>query len=425
MSTTLVTTIGTGNYTPTTYTFSTQESFRTSYVAEAICRLKGIPKAVFLLTQAARQKHWDPLQRCFGALGIEIEDRGIPDGQTEAETWQIFDTLVEAIPPNSQVIFDVTHAFRSIPILVVLGAAFLRTAKNVQIQGLYYGLYRPGQEHTPIVDLTPALRLLDWLTATDKFITTGSAQELGALLNTVQQDFHRHHKPGVPKPLKLQGFGSTIQDISRSIELMRPISLLEKHLPRLLKQSTAELSQEVSTFAKPFSLLLSTIQSTYADLALPADDNSPRQQLYRQFQLLRWYIEKGHTLQAILFAREWIISALCISQGICDYCDKEPRESAENLLGRYHTTPDHPDYLAAVAPHVSDPTALAQLWSQLSEYRNDLAHTQMRPKPISAQTLGKFAPKLVPTLTELFPHFTTLEVSPSNSPDTQQETKEA
>lgn len=71
------------------------------------------------------------------------------------------------------------------------------------------------------IDLTPALRLLDWLTATDKFISTGSALELGQLLDTVQRDFYR--QPGLdkrdPRPTRLQSFGRAIRNVSRSLEL--------------------------------------------------------------------------------------------------------------------------------------------------------------------------------------------------------------
>lgn len=409
MITTLVTTIGTGEYSPTTYTFSTQEAYQTNYVAEAICRMKEIPKVVFLLTQAARAKHWYPLQTCFTALGIEIEDRDIPDGKTEAETWQIFDTLVEAISPNSQVIFDITHAFRSIPILVLLGAAFLRKAKNVEIQGLYYGLYRQQQEITPIIDLTPTLRLLDWLTATDKFIATGSAQELGALLNTVQRDFHRQHKPGKgdPRPVKLQGFGTTIQDISRSIELIRPISLLEEDLPKLQHQSTTELAEEVGTFAKPFGLLLETIQKSYAALALPRDAADERQQIHKQFLLLEWYVNKQFTAQAILLAREWVVSALCVGEGIRNYRERVYREVIERQLGAMTGKGDNPSLEQPISRQVVDPKKLKDLWSQLTDYRNDVAHVQMRKSPFDGRTLEDFALKqLVPALQELFPRLT-------------------
>lgn len=40
-----------------------------------------------------------------------------------------------------------------------------------------------------IFDLTPAIKLLDWLTATDTFINTGSSQKLGQLLADIQIDF--------------------------------------------------------------------------------------------------------------------------------------------------------------------------------------------------------------------------------------------
>ncbi len=179
-----------------------------------------------MLTSKARQKYWSNLQstlalECIGK-DVECIPKDIPFGETEAETWEIFDVFVESIEPNTQLLFEITHAFRSIPILVLLGATFLRKAKNVDIQGLYCGLYRPGEPWTPIIDLTPALSLLDWLTATDKFITTGSSLELGQLLDRIQRDFYRHPKPckGDPKPTHLQSFGATIKDVSRSLELI-------------------------------------------------------------------------------------------------------------------------------------------------------------------------------------------------------------
>jgi hypothetical protein len=184
------------------------------------------------------------LQDCLPSH-VEKIARAIPEGKTEAETWEIFDVLVDSIEPNTRLLFDITHALRSIPVLMLLGAALLRKAKNVEIQGLYYGLYRPGQAETPIIDLTPAIRLLDWLTASDKFISTGSAVELGQLLDRVQRDFYRQQKPGKgdPRPTRLQSFGQAIRDISRSLELVRPVSLQED-LRKLLKAEENALSQE-------------------------------------------------------------------------------------------------------------------------------------------------------------------------------------
>lgn len=405
MTKTLLTTIGTGEYRPTCYVFGDTVADSTGYIAQALCQIFGIQKVTILLTPEARAKHWGSLQSCLLPT-VEVQDRDIPSGETEAEIWALFDTLVESIDPEDEIIFDITHAFRSIPMLVLLGAAFLRKAKNVRIQGLYYGLYRGEGSRSPIVDLTPALRLLDWLTATDKFITTGSSLELGELLKTLHGDFYRSQKPqkGDPKPIYLQNFGTTIRNISRSIELVRPISLIEEDLPSLRKQSTTELADEVGQFAKPFSLLLQSIQDSYSTLALSSDATQDVQaQIRKHFQLLKWYVDKQFSAQAILLAREWVVSALCLCEGIRNYRERVYREAIEKQLGSMAGKGDNPDLKQPIANHVADPEQLAAFWAKLTEYRNDVAHVQMRLSPLPSKALEAFAlNELIPALESLF-----------------------
>lgn len=382
MAKTLLTTLGTGDYTETTYFFGEQRADKTCYVAKALCQLFEIDRIILLLTEEARAKHWGRLQESLPPQ-VEKVAKAIPEGKTEAETWEIFDVLVDGIEPNSRLLFDITHAFRSIPLLVLLGAALLRKAKNVEIQGLYYGLYRHGQAETPIIDLTPAIRLLDWLTASDKFISTGSAVELGQLLDTVQRDFYRQQRPGKgdPRPTRLQSFGQAIRDISRSLELVRPVSLQED-LRKLQRHSTQELAEEVGQFAKPFGLLLQSIQNSYSQLALPADQKEdPRAQVQKHFQLLRWYVEKRFTTQALLLAREWVVSALCLCEGIQNYLEREARQGIEHQLGSLIPREEqllgdlpatgsliqHQEQLQSLPPiaaHVPDVQQLAKLWSR-------------------------------------------------------------
>jgi hypothetical protein len=427
MANTLLTTLGTSPYSETVYVFGERKADRTRYVAKALCQLFDIERVIVLLTQEAHDTHWKHLQDCLPPH-VEKIAKAIPEGKTEAETWQIFDVLVDSIEANTRLLFDITHAFRSIPVLVLLGAGFLRKAKNVEIQGLYYGLYRPGQVETPIIDLTPAVRLLDWLTATDKFISTGSALELGQLLDTVQRDFYRQPKLGKrdPRPTRLQSFGRAIRNVSRSLELVRPINLLKEDLPNLQKHSTADLEQEVGQFAKPFGLLLRSIQDSYSQLALPADRASdPKAQVQKQFQLLRWYVEKRLITQALLLAREWVVSALCLCEGIQNYLEREERQGIEHQLaslipredqplgdppatgesGRsLIPREDQPQALPPITAHVPDAKQLADLWSRLSECRNDMAHVQMNPNSFNSEVLENFVLRdLLPKLEALFP----------------------
>jgi len=408
MTKTLLTTIGTGDYKETIYYFADQKASKTRYVAQALCQIFPIEKVIILLTSEARQKHWESLQSCLPPT-VQVQDRHIPSLETEEAIWRIFETLVDSIDPQDQIIFDITHTFRSIPVLVLLGAALLRKAKNVEIQGLYYGLYRSEASESPIVDLTPALRLLDWLTATDKFITTGSSVDLGNLLDTVQQDFYRSQKQAmdVQKPTKLQNFGRAIHNVSRSIELIRPIHLLQKDLPKLIRHSTPELEQEIGVFSKPFGLMLEQVRQSYMPLALSNANADKKEEIYRQFLLLQWYVEKQFTVHALLMAREWVVSALCLLDGRDDYRQRQHREQIENQLNSIRFGKHHPDLDITISAHVENVKTLVDFWGRLGDYRNDIAHVQMNESPLNSQALEKFVQeKLVCTLQSLFPSLT-------------------
>jgi hypothetical protein len=167
------------------------------------------------------------------------------------------------------------------------------------------------------------------------------------------------------------------------------------------------LAKEAGQFAKPLGLLLQSIQDSYSQLALPAEKAAdPQAQVQKHFQLLRWYVEKRLTTQAILLAREWVVSALCLCEGLQSYREREARQEVEHQLGsliqrRKQPLGDPPatgesvqqeeqlQFLPPIAAHVSDVKQLADLWSCLSEYRNDVAHGQMNPDPLSGEALGE------------------------------------
>ena len=69
---------------------------------------------------------------------------------------------------------------------VFLFAAYLKAAKNVTIDAIYYGALELGNSETgipaPVIDLSEFVSMIDWLTATDQFIKTGNGKSLANLL---------------------------------------------------------------------------------------------------------------------------------------------------------------------------------------------------------------------------------------------------
>ena len=115
-----------------------------------------------------------------------IKDIDIPLGATQEELWEIFNTINDAVAEREEVAMDVTNGQRSLPMLALLTAAFMKTARDVSVKYLLYGAFdvgkAQGQGTTPMFDLSEMLGLLDWSVAADRFIRSGDSRDMGSLL---------------------------------------------------------------------------------------------------------------------------------------------------------------------------------------------------------------------------------------------------
>jgi len=77
-------------------------------------------------TKEAAQIHWEDLKQELQEKGyLEPVGVDIPAGQSKEELWEIFNTLVDAVQEGDMVAFDITHSFRSLPLISFLSVAYL------------------------------------------------------------------------------------------------------------------------------------------------------------------------------------------------------------------------------------------------------------------------------------------------------------
>jgi hypothetical protein len=394
----LVTVLGTGRYEETCYTWQDQEC-QTKFVAKALCQFFKADAVKVLVTKEARDAHWENLKNSLGDQ-ISVTPVPIPSGRSEAEIWEIFDAVVDSVEANSKIIFDITHSWRSIPMFVLLASAFLRKAKNVDIQGVYYGAWDRDHPKAPILDLTPTIKLLDWLTATDKFISTGSSVELAGILSGIQRQLHQQQAE--VRPTKLINLSNNIKAISESIDLIRAKDLIEQSA-KLQRMSSQDIKSELGIFAKPFELLFEQIQADYGQFALNESEiQDDTLILQKQFLLIRWYVVKGLSAQAILLSREWIISSLLVSEDI-NYSNKGERDPIEKQLSAMIGEKRILEQPVARRTNAND---LSAVWSTITNYRNDIAHAGERIIPVSATRIHRYVKEdLINDLSNLFPQF--------------------
>lgn len=334
----LITFIGIGDYESVIYQWG-EHTKETRFFAEALVEWFEPEMVCVILTPMAKQgDNWRNLKPLLENM-TTIQEIDIPSGKNEQELWEIFQKITEAVADKDELVFDITHSFRSLPMLSLLAIAYLKQVKSVQIQHLLYGAYEAREGNVaPVFDLTPFAELLDWLTAVKMFIATGNANEMAGLLENIKRRA-RKEAPNLDK------LATAMRVVSNSLLLSR-VPILSKSVGTLQKRLDAvRTTGEVEQWAIPMTSLLNQMTETYHPFA--------RDDLHTQAKLIDWYYEHGHIVQAATLAREWVISYNLQRQGK-DWRDMRERKAMECMLN---------------TEAIKDP-----LWSKVSYLRNDLAH---------------------------------------------------
>lgn len=116
-------------------------------------------------------------------LGIPCRLTIIPFGRDEREQMEILRLMVKDIQKNEQVILDLTHGLRHLPMLAFLSALYLESAKSATIKKIYYGAFDLAADGvTPVLQLDGLLRTAHWIRALDTYDKDGDYSVFEPLL---------------------------------------------------------------------------------------------------------------------------------------------------------------------------------------------------------------------------------------------------
>ena len=96
---------------------------------------------------------------------VDVRLSLIPYCRTEAEQVEVLRLLSGHVEAEDEVHIDITHGFRTLPMLSVLAALYLRRVRRVKIKGIWYGFYDPDTGDAPVQNLLGLLHIADWLEA--------------------------------------------------------------------------------------------------------------------------------------------------------------------------------------------------------------------------------------------------------------------
>ncbi|MEM5947014.1 TIGR02221 family CRISPR-associated protein [Spirochaetia bacterium 38H-sp] len=332
--------LGTGNYEKVRYQCPDNSIIKTAYAQIAIINtykdeLKDKnSKVIVFVTKEARSRHWDTetglnreLEEYIPADKIFAVD--ISSVIDEQSVWQLFDNIFNSIPYGSDILLDITHAFRSIPMLGLVIINYARIVKNIDIKGIYYGAYdRELTEPYKIIELTQVDRLLQWSNAVNSYANTGNAYHIDLLANQIMKNIKTDLE-------KMQA--ASERSLAHSLKKIWPIlstcrikEIINGRVFIDIKKKIEELHNQDVSYIKPLSTLHSQIEDTILDFAPDSIGNI--------LLAVRLCIKYDLIQQAITLLQEGLITIILYNIDI-DYNARNNRE-AVNRFFTYLAKPD-------------------------------------------------------------------------------------
>ncbi len=355
---------------------------------------------LFVTGDALNHSHYKEIEAKIGSI---LDTVVICDGNSESQLWDIFQKVTDTVQAGAEVIFDITHGFRSLPLVVFLAVAYLGQAKRINLERVVYGNFEARDKRTnrtPVFDLTSFVVLLDWLTGVNALRQRDDAEQLADLLNSRHNACWKNNNDQIPenfKPRKLQNLGHSLRDLSSALQLARPIDVMKQ--ASCLKTKLTEARPEVQQLAKPFAVLLQDIESEYNPYAIAQPEHLTRESMLLQLTLIRRYASRGLVMQTVSLAREWLVSLAMLNQDPEHWLIRAYREAAasglnmmaNNMRPSQKATQHHPDSLQTILPHDGE---IVRSWNEIRQLRNDIDHCGMREHPRASDRIVSIIERL-------------------------------
>ena len=214
--------LGTGKYTPCKYVIYGKPSKLVSFVQEALveylcgdwtdkdrilifCTSKektgedgskeinwldnGSTNATGEPEKVGLQHRLEDLKKVTG-IKAKVEQFDIHTGFSEEEIWKIFNTVYTKLMKGDEIYFDVTHAFRSIPLFSIVLFNYSKFMKGTKVMSIMYGAFEklgpaykvremPVDERlVPVIDLTNIIRLQEYNQVASNLMDFGRVSKL-------------------------------------------------------------------------------------------------------------------------------------------------------------------------------------------------------------------------------------------------------
>ncbi len=306
--------LGTGFYKPTFYIAEGQEPSEvraTRFAQEAVITTYAkdfeLHDRIYIFTTNGALANWednyhtDPatkepvyyegLKTCLGRCDLKTQPKNIPvpDGRDQMELWKIFDDAFHLLNNGDELIVDITHGYRTLPLFFLTLLSYSKALKNVSVRGIYYGNYEArdkinGVDFSPIWDLKALDQLNEWSQTANIFLQTGNALPLANLMSI--------------EDVQLK---DNLSEYSKSIMVNRGKFHLDGTNILSLRNNLRDFAEKNDLASStPLKHVLESVRHEFDGFK----ENSP----INSFRIAKWAFEKNMLAQAATLLEEGILT---------------------------------------------------------------------------------------------------------------------
>ncbi len=301
----------------------------------------------------------------------------IPVGKTEDEMWEIFNLLTENLQKEDDYIIDITHGFRSQPIISLSCMLFLNSLNNARLRHIVYGAYEAKvNEITPVFDLMPFLDLIEWSYSVKQFLKNGDMSGFENILVNIHKE--TYSKNMAYKSKQLSGIGSDFQKLTKAFSTLRLKEVFDISCGMQKRMAGLEEDMENKVSAKPLKLLLDKTFSKFDKFRINNKDIFTPEGIEAQKEMINWYVKNNQIQPAITLVREFLVTRYMMEffnlTEFDDLIDHKKRNIAEKELGELRNKKEHNIYFE------EEKVKYLGIWVQIVEPRNNINHSSMDNK---------------------------------------------
>lgn len=403
----LISFLGLSNYIPCYYTYNGKSATLTRYVQTAIYEhissvVEGLEVIVFC-TKEAEEKNWFGNEQQNGlkdtfqeiAPNANVKQVRIPSEQDEEANWTLFELIMNEIQPGDEIYFDVTHSFRTNPIVALIVLNYAKVVNDATIGGLMYGWFeklgnakeianlKVEERVIPIVDFTGMANLLTWTNGVDQFIRTGNSSVLLEIANqeskvmskqtTNNKDFHR-----------MKSLIEQLDTVGLHFETVRARSLHTEI--KEWKEKTEEVKRHETQHFRQLIPLVDTIEKKVEKFS---DD-----EVMNYYFMSEWCLEHGLIQQGLTILVESVITMLCKLLEV-DELNTKTRDSVSSALNVYLSKKAEEEWegnielMKEVVQIITPYREILKPFQKLNVYRNNINHAEMNKERIKAKNFER------------------------------------